>query len=182
MGTSNLWLRKIRFGQVLTILIIMLFSLISVPIQTRIRLITIDRGETKNKARLVSTSTTIRLMGQVGGSLSSVVVQGIYAYVGVGMRLIILDISNPVIPREVGVSVPLNGLVKDIKVVDSIAYVVSSEGLWIFNVSDPTYPTKIGFYETPGFAEGITVVGHNVYVADGWAGLCIIDISNPKNP
>ena len=182
MGTSNLWLRKIRFGQVLTILIIMLFSLISVPIQTRIRLITIDRGETENKARLVSTSTTIRLMGQVGGSLSSVVVQGIYAYVGVGMRLIILDISNPVIPREVGVSVPLNGLVKDIKVVDSIAYVVSSEGLWIFNVSDPTYPTKIGFYETPGFAEGITVVGHNVYVADGWAGLCIIDISNPKNP
>ena len=184
MRATNRWLRlqKIKFGQVLTVLTIMLFSLISVSTQARILLIVIDNGAAENRAGSTSTSIMIRLVGQIGGPIQSLAVQGTYAYVGVGMRLVILDISNPAVPQEVGVSEVLNEPIRDVTVVGSTAYVVDSEGLWIFNVSDPTYPTFVGFYETPGFAEGIAVVGYNVYVADGWAGLCIIDVSDPENP
>ncbi|MEO0086267.1 MAG: hypothetical protein ABIK37_06520, partial [candidate division WOR-3 bacterium] len=34
----------------------------------------------------------------------------------------------------------------------------------------------------PGFAKGVAVSGNYAYVADGWAGLRIIDVSNPQSP
>jgi hypothetical protein len=35
---------------------------------------------------------------------------------------------------------------------------------------------------TPGLAEGVYVSGNYAYVADGGAGLRVIDVSNPANP
>jgi len=42
--------------------------------------------------------------------------------------------------------------------------------------------TKIGSYDTPNFANGVAVSGIYAYVADGYSGLRIIDISNPSSP
>ncbi|MDH6107236.1 hypothetical protein NWP22_15435, partial [Anabaenopsis tanganyikae CS-531] len=42
--------------------------------------------------------------------------------------------------------------------------------------------SRIGGYDTPGDAMGVEVVGNYAYVADRYAGLQIIDISNPANP
>jgi hypothetical protein len=45
-----------------------------------------------------------------------------------------------------------------------------------------TYPSEVGFYDTPGYADGVTVVGNYAYIADYESGLRIIDISNPATP
>jgi D-arabinose 1-dehydrogenase-like Zn-dependent alcohol dehydrogenase len=42
--------------------------------------------------------------------------------------------------------------------------------------------TLVGNYDTSGWAYGVQVVGNYAYVADGYSGLQIIDISNPTTP
>lgn len=55
-------------------------------------------------------------------------------------------------------------------------------GLRIIDISDPHYPREVGFYDTPGNAEDVQVLGLYAYVADGDRGLRVIDISNPNTP
>ncbi|TET35060.1 MAG: hypothetical protein E3J72_13175 [Planctomycetota bacterium] len=43
-------------------------------------------------------------------------------------------------------------------------------------------PKYIGWYNTPGTACGVFVVGNLAYVADGSAGFSIVDISDPTSP
>ena len=43
-------------------------------------------------------------------------------------------------------------------------------------------PYEVGYYDTPDFALGVFVSGSYAYVADGYAGLRIIDVSNPSSP
>ncbi|MBI2918847.1 MAG: hypothetical protein HYY01_12765 [Chloroflexi bacterium] len=56
------------------------------------------------------------MVGQIGGPTQAVAVQGDYAYVGVGLRLIVLDISNPANPREMGATEPFGWYVEDVSV------------------------------------------------------------------
>ena len=45
-----------------------------------------------------------------------------------------------------------------------------------------TTPAEMGYYDTPGHAYDVEVVGTMAYVADGYSGLRIIDVSNPAAP
>jgi len=133
------------------------------------------------------TSENVGLVGQIGGSVFAVDIRNSYAYIGVGPRLEILDISNPANPSVVGQTEVLPGLVADIEVAEAggkvYAYVAASGGgLRIIDVTDPAHPNEIGFYDTPGNAYGVAVVGNYAYIADRWEGLRVIDISNPASP
>lgn len=57
-----------------------------------------------------------------------------------------------------------------------------SEGLFIFDVSDPENPLLVGRCDTAGYAYGVSVAGNYLYVADGNNGLVVIDVSDPANP
>jgi len=46
----------------------------------------------------------------------------------------------------------------------------------------PVAPVEVGYYDTPGDAVGVQVVGTLAYVADDYSGLRIIDVSNPAAP
>ncbi len=123
----------------------------------------------------VSSTSTMRAMA----------VQGQYAYIGAGPRLLVLDVSDPASPTLFGQSEILSYLVRDVAVVGGYAYVAdgSGGGLQIIHVADPAHPTQIGSYDTPGTARRLAVAGGYAYVADGSAGgLRIIDISDPANP
>jgi hypothetical protein len=51
------------------------------------------------------------------------------------------------------------------------------------NVSNPTNPIEIGFYDTPGNAQSLVLSGNYAYVGDGSSGLLlIINITDPGNP
>lgn len=50
----------------------------------------------------------LKLVGQVGGATYAVAVKGVYSYVGVGLRLVVLDVSKPEQPVEVGFTEPFS--------------------------------------------------------------------------
>jgi len=125
-------------------------------------------------------------------STKGVAVAGDYAYVVFaaegGSSLQIIDISTPSNPRKVGSwSV---GLIEDVAVVGGHAYVVILDaGMWVVDISTPTNPGEAGFYDTPGYANGVDVVGGYAYVTNLWAdviavrgGLRVVDILVPANP
>ena len=124
-----------------------------------------------------------RLVGQIGGPTQRVAVQGNYAYVGVGLRLVVLDISNPADLREIGVTQPFPHFIEDIAISGALAYVAAGgAGLRVLDVSDPARPAEIGSLQLRGYAEGVAVSGTMVWLADGPYGLRVIDVSNPRNP
>jgi len=49
-------------------------------------------------------------------------------------------------------------------------------------VSRPMFPARIGAFDTPGDAEGIRLFDNLAYLADGSAGLTIVDVRNPAAP
>lgn len=123
------------------------------------------------------------MIGQAGGPAQAVAVQGIYAYLGVGLRMEVMDISNPANPHQVGVTTPFPYFVEGIAVKGTLAYVAAGgAGLRVIDISDPVHPTELGAWDSPGYAEGVTVAGSIVYLADGPYGLRILDVSNPANP
>jgi pimeloyl-ACP methyl ester carboxylesterase len=63
------------------------------------------------------------------------------------------------------------------------AYVAGHEaGLRIVDVSMPSNPQEVGYYDTPGNAYDVALAGNYAYVADDNTGLRIINISNPSDP
>lgn len=128
-------------------------------------------------------ATGWQMVGQIGGPTSAIAVQGEYAYVGVGLRLIVLDISNPITPTEVGSTTPFPYFVEDITVNGTLAYVAAGgAGLRVVDISNPASPNELGFWNSPGYAEGVAVAGNVVYLADGPYGLRTVSVSDPAHP
>jgi hypothetical protein len=50
------------------------------------------------------------------------------------------------------------------------------------DVSAPTSPTEVGFFQTPGWAVGVAVVGNYAYVADNSGGLLILQFTGGETP
>jgi parallel beta-helix repeat protein len=124
-----------------------------------------------------------QVVGQIGGPTQAVDVQGHYAYVGVGLRLVVLDVSDPAAPTEVGCTTPFPYFVEDIVVSGTLAYVAAGgAGLRVVDVSDPAHPTELGAWDSPGYAEGVAVAGNTVYLADGPYGLRAVSVSDPAHP
>ena len=125
----------------------------------------------------------VALIGQIGGAVDAVAVVGANAYVGAGPWLIVLDISNPAQPLKVGETDVMPGVVKDVAVDGTYAYVADSEaGLRVVNIANPAAPVEVGFYDTPGYAESVAISGTHAYVADYDAGLRVVSIANPAAP
>jgi hypothetical protein len=124
-----------------------------------------------------------QVVGQIGGPTSAVAVQGNYAYVGVGLQLVVLDVTNPVTPSEVGATAPFPYFVEDIAASGTMGYVAAGgAGLRVVDISDPANPIELGAWDSPGYAEGVAVAGDSAYLADGPYGLWTIDVADPTNP
>lgn len=54
--------------------------------------------------------------------------------------------------------------------------------LHLFDVSDPAAPVALASFSTPGTAQRVSVRGGLAYVADGDAGLSVVDLSAPADP
>ena len=124
----------------------------------------------------------VELIGQIGGAIYAVFVDGDYAYVAdfdSGLRII--DISNPAVAFEAGYyDTPDYAL--GVYVSGNYAYVADwDSGLRIIDITNPTAPFEAGYYDTPSFARSVYVSGNYAYVADA-SGLAIIDITNPAAP
>ena len=61
-------------------------------------------------------------------------------------------------------------------------YAASDWGLEIFTLIAPTHPVRIGEIGTPGRAISVAVEGNTAYIADGAAGVQVIDVAVPSKP
>ncbi len=118
-------------------------------------------------------------VGQIGGQISAVAVQDVLAYIGVGYSLIVLDITNPQRPLEIGKLYPLPALTRDVIVTDNYAYVLTYKGMSVIDISTPDMPTEAGFIGLSGDTLYFTVEGNHVFVTTHDYGLHVIDISAP---
>jgi hypothetical protein len=92
----------------------------------------------------------------------------------------IIDIQFPSSPNLIS-SIYINDAY-GIDVSGNDAYIAGGNGLWIYNISNPSNPFVIGQKILPSSAKDVKVIGNLAYVAAEYAGLRIIDFSNPSNP
>lgn len=139
---------------------------------------------------VASAEIPIHLEGQLGGTSQAVAVaeKGDMAYLGVGPRVVLLDVSEPNTIREIAQSEVLPEVVEDIVVRDGYAYVADgSAGLYVLDVSGVKVPSIVGRWSSSsdfsvGRGRSVCLSGRYAYFADGNEGLHIIDISNPAEP
>lgn len=147
---------------------------------------------TTNRARIAASNPTpsLNVVGQLGGTISNVVVQGNNAYVGLGTQLAILDVSNPAQPVLVGESSPLPGAIQQVAVAGPYAYATfidgASGGFAVFGVLNPTSPTRVGWIypwePQPDLPAGLAVAGRYAYVISREGILYPVDVSSSANP
>ena len=123
-------------------------------------------------------------LGQIGGSNYAVAADGRTACVGEGPRLVTLDVSDPNMPKRVGRSEVLPGLVQGTQMDGNYAYAATQYGgLHVLDISDPSQPTLVSTIKpnVPG-CNAVVLADGLAYLACNPSGLFIVDISTPQNP
>ena len=99
--------------------------------------------------------------------------------------LIMADVSQVSAPALAG-HFDTAGSVMDVELADGYVYVCDGDRLFILEATDVTYPKAVGFYEATGNGGGegvhIAVRGDYAYLANGEAGLVILDLSDRSDP
>lgn len=89
----------------------------------------------------------LRVVNQIGGRVNQVIVVGHIAYVAVGPRIWMLDVSQPEAPVALGQTDILPGTVRCMEVDRHFLYISigASSGYWALDVSRPANPQILGF-------------------------------------
>jgi hypothetical protein len=72
--------------------------------------------------------------------------------------------------------------INDVRIVAGYAHCIASDGLVIYDISDPSAPDSISELLLPGQGHGIHVTGSFAYIADGSYGLQIVNVLDRANP
>lgn len=100
----------------------------------------------------------VQIAAQVGGEVTDIEINGTYAYLAVGPRLVVMDLSNPDILQVATMSDLLPGLGKALAIEGQQLCWVSDNGhLLVFTLDDPTKPSLLGQYEVPQKADEIVI-------------------------
>lgn len=118
-----------------------------------------------------------------GAGAEHIFVEGKYAYVRGQTGLYIINVADPRNPSLEGSLYLPRGLDRGgaVYVAGDYAYVTDRD-VKVVDVSNPTAPTVVGSYTTPGVPLGVCISGNYAYVADEWFGLQVIDIRDPSRP
>lgn len=126
-----------------------------------------------------------------GGAITGVAVAGNFAYIDRGLRLEVLDISDPLAPRTIGRSAPLPDLAQVAAVSDGQVYLVErvwhgdahADRLFVVDVTDPAAPRLRGRLDL-GANNLLKVVVRDglLYGAGAKAGLLVLDVRDSDRP
>ncbi|MCB8945874.1 MAG: hypothetical protein H6658_19165 [Ardenticatenaceae bacterium] len=131
----------------------------------------------------------LEIVNQIGGAVTAVAVQNNLAYLGIGSRLAVVDVSDPTKPHVISWSGILPRIVQQITLSDELAYVALGEaGLWVFDISDPTTLTLLGQVQTTTPARQFLLHDDLAYVIDSSSPrepgqiLSVVDVVDPMKP
>jgi hypothetical protein len=125
----------------------------------------------------------IELVEQIGAATGSLVVRPPRAYLVVGMRVQIIDVSDPSRPLLAGESPLLPAPILGLRANDSTLYVLTGLGLHLLDVREGTRLSPVGFLESPSDdgSRLLGIVGDVVYLRDR-RGIRIVDVSDRARP
>lgn len=116
-------------------------------------------------------------------------ITGDYIYMALEQAgFMIANISNPTSPTIVSGSFNNDLLADSVFISGNFAYFTGydfSESdliLKVYDISDPTSPSLVSSFVTPGSAVESYIVGDYAFIADSGSGLAIVDISDPTSP
>jgi photosystem II stability/assembly factor-like uncharacterized protein len=101
------------------------------------------------------------------------------AFLGVGSSVYILDLNNGSFPA-LGY-IDLNGI-SHIGARNNLVYITNSDGLHIWDVSNPSNPLLVSNTTTSNLPSDFVIAGNYLYAAEYEEGFEIIDISDPEYP
>ncbi|MCP4165773.1 MAG: hypothetical protein GY759_07745, partial [Chloroflexi bacterium] len=136
-------------------------------------------GEDVSTALGSTPSYDIELLSQVGGMVDAVAQQGQYAYVAIGWRLAVFDLTDPSYPVLVGRSDLRSGDYYLLEVEGDYLYALTSTGFRIYDISDPETPHFLNELVDLKGVEFQVVGGYAYVIADG---LTIVDVRDPYRP
>ena len=120
---------------------------------------------------------------QLGGVSEVVVLDGDRAYLGLGPRVVQLDIADPRAPKILGQSPVLPGVVRGLAV-DSpgkrLWAALGESGWAVVDLSAGASMSLLDAGATPALAHDVAYEDGNVFVAFGWAGLLVLDDSGTE--
>ena len=123
------------------------------------------------------------------GPFRDIQIAGNTLYAADEFGLIVIDLSNPRQPRQLGfarlIDWPVTGSsnpVVGVAVANGLAYVTANDGLKIVDVSDPTKPAPVAVYRGSRHNGGaITISGGLAYMSHG-GGTDVLSLANPRQP
>ena len=134
-------------------------------------------------ARSTGPIVGMELLGQIGGAGKAIDLDGQTAYLGLGPRLVVLDVAQSHAPRVIGRSSVLPHVVEGLDVSLPYAYLAVGEaGLYVLDVSTPDTPKIIGVSQIPRGATAVVVRDGLAYVSTHNDGLVVLNVSDPRRP
>ncbi len=126
----------------------------------------------------------LELAGSWGGTISSYAVSGDRALLGIGRRLMVLDVADIASPALVATTAEFSGWIDSIAISGNHAYVGKrSSGLEIVDVTDPASPVSVGTVYFEGYGLRVVVSGSFAYITSfGRYALVIVDVHDPRSP
>lgn len=119
------------------------------------------------------------LIGQIGGATYALAASGPYVYLGVGPRVLVLDVANPAAPQQIGQSAALPAVVQDVRLSGSLLIVALGEaGVQVLDVSTPAAPTLAGKLDTSGDIRRLALAPGRIYATDSTGSLQIIGLTD----
>jgi hypothetical protein len=120
-------------------------------------------------------------------SACDVKLDGNYAYIADGEECLrVIDISNPAQPALVASCKPDDSYIyaHHITISNGIAYLTDEQfkKIYFIDINLPNSPVLLNTYNSPDDTREIVVRDNYAYLANGDAGLTIIDVSNPCEP
>jgi len=119
--------------------------------------------------------------------LHCIAVSGNYAYVAEDSRTLwTLDISNPIQPQYL-TNVALGGFADNLTVFGARLYAAYGDSVEVLDITDRAFPVSTTVWDgfpsdthgLPAGAYELQAVGNLAYVAEGYLGMAVLDISNP---
>ncbi len=117
------------------------------------------------------------------GMLNDITFDGDFAYLSCYSELQVVDVSDPASPQYVG-NYRTSGNPWSIHVSGDRGYLCDIYTFQVLDLSDPSNIQRLGalVMSKTGTVFRTTVLGNTAYVAHGWGGLKMIDISDPTHP
>lgn len=132
-------------------------------------------------------SSPLTVVGQIGGVTDAVAVAPPHAFIGVGPRVVVLDVRDPTRPVAIAESPVLPGIVVDVGLYDHhvIAHLRSPRlgpgRLAVIDIAKPELPLWIATVAV-AYNHRLTVAGSRAYLAGAGSGLQVVDLTDPRAP